>query len=166
MPIIREAGARQVFGSVWPAHIATVEEVDRRDDIDGVMPRIADAVRRLPHLAVIVFESERGHVTNSVDHPHAIAQVNAWLEAGAPWVRLNPDVHYVAAAMGKQPSRDVQNPAGRKLDRASIAGLVEAEASAGGPTDAQGMIAAASELADRTHHNTWTPTLNEVLERR
>jgi len=164
--VIREASRRQVFGGAWPAHIATVDEVQRRENIDGVMPRIADAVGRLPRLAVLVFESERGHVTNSVDHPHAIAQVNGWLDAGARWVRLNPDVHYVAAAMGTQPARDVQNPAGRTLDRASIAGLVEPEASAGGPTDAQGMTAAALELADRTHNQTWTPTLSAVLERR
>jgi hypothetical protein len=111
--ITREARDRNVFGGAWPAHIATVEEVEQRAHVEDVMPRIADAVRKLPELAVIVFESERGHVTNSVDHPHAIAQVNAWLDASARWVRLNPDVHYVEAAMGKRPSREVQNPAGR-----------------------------------------------------
>jgi hypothetical protein len=100
-----------------------------------------------------------------VDHPHAIAQVNAWLDAGARWVRLNPDVHYVEVAMGKRPSREVQNPTGRKLDRTSIAGLVEPEADAGGPTDAQGMAAAASELADRTYSKTWAPALTKVLFR-
>ena len=166
LPIIREARERQVFGGTWPAHIATVEEVRQRENIDDVMPRIADVVRRLPRLAVLAFESERGHVTNSVDHPHAIAQVNAWLDAGARWVRLNPDVHYVATAMGKPPSREVQNPAGRRPDRASIAGLVEAEAEAGGPTDTQGMTAAALELADRTHTHTWTAILTDVLVRR
>jgi hypothetical protein len=66
---------------------------------------------------------------------------------------------------GKRPSREVQNPAGRKLDRASIAGLVEPEADAGGPTDAQGMASAASELADRTYSKTWTPVLTKVLFR-
>jgi hypothetical protein len=166
LPIIREARARHVFGPAWPAHIASVDDVQRRENVDGVMPRIADAVRRLPRLAVLVFESERGHVTNSVDHPHAIAQVDAWLDAGVRWVRLNPDAHYVGAVMGGPPSRTVQNPAGRRVDRASIATLVEAEADAGGPTDAQGMTAAALELADRTHDQAWTPVLNEVLVRR
>jgi len=165
VPVIREARDRRVFGTTWPAHIATVDEVRRREDVDGVMPRIADAVRRLPRLAVLVFESESSHVSNSPDHPHAIGHVNAWLDAGAPWVRLNPDVHYLAAVMGGPPSRAVQNPAGRRLDRAGIAGLVEAEANAGGPTDAQGMTAAALELADRTHTRTWTPSLNDVLVR-
>jgi hypothetical protein len=163
--VTREARERKVFGGAWPTHIATVEEVERRANVEDVMPRIPDAVQRLPQLAVIVFESERGHVTNSADHPHAIAQVNAWLDAGARWVRLNPDAHYVEVAMGKRPSREVQNAAGRKLDRTSIAGLVEPEADAGGPTDAQGMAAAASELADRTYSKAWEPVLTKVLFR-
>ena len=161
--VTREARDRKVFGGAWPAHIATVEEVEQRANVEDVMRRIPDVVQRLSNLAVIVFESERGHVTNSADHPHAIAQINAWLDAGARWVRLNPDLHYVEAAMGKRPSREIQNPAGRKLDRVSIASLVEAESDAGGPTDAQGMAAAACELADRTHSKTWAPVLNKVL---
>jgi pimeloyl-ACP methyl ester carboxylesterase len=163
--VTREARDRKVFGETWPAHIATVEEVERLANVEDVMRRMPVAVQRLSQLAVIVFESQQGHVTNSADHPHAIAQVNAWLDAGARWVRLNPDAHYVEAAMGKRPSREVQNPAGRKLDRASIADLVEPEADAGGPTDAQGMTAAASELADRTYSKTWAPVLTKVLFR-
>lgn len=163
--VTREARDRKVFGGAWPAHIATLEEVEQRATIEDVMRRIPDAAQRLSKLAVTVFESERGHVTNSADHPHAIAHVNAWLDAGARWVRLNPDIHYVEAAMGKRPSREVQNQAGRKLDRASIANLVEPEADAGGPTDAQGMAAAACELADRTYTKTWVPVLDKVLVR-
>ena len=163
--VTREARDRKVFGETWPSHIATVEEVERLANVEDVMRRIPVAVQRLSQLAVIVFESQQGHVTNSVDHPHAIAQVNAWLDAGARWVRLNPDVYYVEAAMGKRPSRGVQNPAGRKLDRANIADLVEPEPDAGGPTDAQGMAAAARELADRTYTKTWNPVLDKVLVR-
>ena len=64
------------------------------------------------------------------------------------------------------PVRSVQNPAGRKLDRASIANMVEAEADAGGPTDREGMTAAACELADRTQTHTWTPALTGPIVQR
>jgi hypothetical protein len=164
--VIREARDRKVFGEVWPAHVATVEEVDKREARFAVLPHLRDVVQRLPQLAVMVFESERGHVTDGAGHPHALAQVNTWLDAGARWVRLNPDFHYVEAAMGRPPSGAVQNPAGRKLDRRGIANLVEPEADAGGPTDVEGMTAAACELADRTQTKTWTPTLTKPLVQR
>jgi hypothetical protein len=76
--------------------------------------------------------------------------VNAWLDAGARRVRFNPDAHYVESVMGTSPVRSVQNPAGQRLDRSTIAGLVEPEQANGGPSDAEGMAAAVSELADRT----------------
>jgi hypothetical protein len=111
-PVIREARDRKVFGDGWPAHVATVEEVEKRATRVAVLPHIRDVVQAASTTAVIVFESEIGHVTKSADHPHARAQVNGWLAAGARWVRLNPDVHYVEPAMGRRPSRSVQNPPG------------------------------------------------------
>jgi hypothetical protein len=41
--------------------------------------------------------------------------------------------------------------------------IVEPEVNTGGPTDGQGMTAAACELADRTYRNQWPPTLTELL---
>jgi hypothetical protein len=101
--IIREARDRQVFGPVWPSHIANLDEVEERARSEDPLPHLPDAVRRLPGLAVLVFESEVGHVT--ADASHAIAQVNAWLNAGARWVRFNPDAHYVEGMMGRKPAR-------------------------------------------------------------
>ena len=104
-------------------------------------------------------------MTVGADHPHALAQTNAWLDAHARWVRFNPDVHYVEWIMGKKPSREVQYPAGQKLNRQVIRDLVEPEDKDGGPTDKQGMTASACELADRTYHNNWAPVLTQVLEK-
>jgi hypothetical protein len=161
--IIREARDRQLFGPTWPSHIATPEEVEQRASIEDALRHVREAVRRLPDLAVIVFESEVGHIGVSADHPHAIAQVNAWLSAGARWVRFQPDAHYVERVMKKRPIRVVQYPAGKGLDRKVIATVLEPEEVNGGPSDAQGMAAAAAELADRTHRNNWTPELSAVL---
>jgi hypothetical protein len=114
-------------------------------------------------LAILVFESQQVHVPQPDDHPNALAEVNAWLDAGAHWVRLNPDVHYVEAMMGRKPSRAVQSPAGRRLDRRIMRDLAEPEGKDGGPTDNQGMNAVACELADRTYRKNWAPVLNRVL---
>jgi hypothetical protein len=148
---------------MWPTHIATVEEVEERARSEDALRYVRDAVRRLPRLTVVVFESEAGHLTP--DASHAIAQVNAWLDAGARWVRFNSDAHCVESVMGKSPGRGVQNPAGQRLDRDTINGLLESEEANGGPSDAQGMAAAVSELADRTYRSNWTPVLTTVLVR-
>lgn len=161
--VIREARDRQLFGPTWPSHIATPEEVEQRASIEDALRHVPDAVRRLPHLAVMVFESEVGHVGVSADHPHAIAQVNAWLSAGVRWVRFQPDAHYVEHVMKKRPARVVQYPAGKGLDRKVITTVLEPEEVNGGPSDAQGMAAAAGELADRTHRNSWSTELSAVL---
>jgi hypothetical protein len=89
--------------------------------------------------------------------------MNAWLSAGARWVRFQPDAHYVEQVMRKRPVRVVQYPAGKGLDRKVIATVLEPEAANGGPSDSQGMAAAAGELADRTHRNNWTTELSAVL---
>jgi hypothetical protein len=159
--VIREARDRKVFGGAWPAHIATVEEVEARASREDPLRYIPAAVRRFPSLAVVVFQSEVGHISSAAEHP--IAHVNGWLDAGAHWVRFNPDARYVERAMGKKPSREVQHPAGKRLERQLIRALLEPEAENGGPTDIQGMTAAACELADRTYSKDWAPVLTRVL---
>jgi hypothetical protein len=163
--------ARKVFGEKWPAHIATLREVEERDSRDDALRHISAAVKKLPGLAVLLFEAQINHVGQgrtgvAVDHPHAIAQMNAWLDARAHWVRFNPDVHYVESTMGRKPSREVQSPAGRRLDRKTIRGLLEPKEDNGGPSDKQGMTAVACELADRAYRKNWAPVLTRILVQR
>lgn len=122
------ATARYPEGAPIVVHSSAAPSVDRVNACLSGQGFVA----RLPRLAVLVFESEVGHVTAAADHPHAIAHVNAWLDAGARWVRFNPDPHYVESVMGKRPARVVQYPAGKGLDRNSIAGLLEPEEANGG----------------------------------
>jgi hypothetical protein len=168
LDVTREALGRKVFGDKWPAHIATLQEVEERDSHDDALRHITAAVKKLPGLTVLIFEHQinhggQGRTGVAADHPHAIAQVNAWLDAHARWVRFNPDEHYVEAILGRKPSHDVQFPAGRRLDRDLIRNSLEPEADDGGPTDNQGMAAVACELADRTYLKNWAPVLNRVL---
>ena len=163
--VTRAAKERAVFGAEWPAHIAGPEEAGQfqaaaeRELVAGVSP----AVRRLPDLTVCVYESVQHHVGDDAGHSWSVAQVNAFLDAGAHWVRLNPDAHYIEWAMGRKPSKIVQNPAGKRFTTASIRDAVEPEDRDGGPTDKAGMVAAAAELADRTRSGNWSPTLDRVL---
>jgi hypothetical protein len=161
--VTREAAERHVFGNDWPKHIATLAEVEARASQEDPVRHVPSIVKDFPKLSILVFESRQHHVKGPADHPQAIMQVNAWIEAGAHWVRFNPDIHYVEAAMGSKLSRPVQFPAGTRLDRRTIRDYLESENTEGGPTDKQGMSAAVCELADRTYRNNWAPVLEKGL---
>jgi hypothetical protein len=159
--VTKESFARGVFGTVWPAHIATVEELEERERRVNALRQISAARRKLPKLAVLVFESEQHHVrgSGSAKHSDAILQVNAWLDAKVRWVRFNPDVHYLEQTMGREPVRRIQCPAMQRLAPATITDWLE-------PTEASfsiGMRAAVAELADRTQLRKWSPQLDNVL---
>jgi len=163
--VTRRAVEQNVFGGAWPAHIATVQELDKRASQNDAVQHIARAVQRFPRLAVLVFESQEHHIAGfgGARHVNAIAQVNAWLDARARWVRFSPDLEYLKETMAKTPARRDQYPAMKKLDPGSISDLLEPEAGRGGPTDNQAMSAVASELADRTQFDVWSPTLSGTL---
>jgi len=163
--VTRQALRQRIFGDAWPAHMATIEELEARARRDDALRQIPDVVRRFPRLAVLVFESQEHHIAGfgGAKHVNAVAQVNGWLAARARWVRFSPDIHYLAQAMGKPSARTVQYPAMKVLDGKSIADLLEPEAERGGPTDGQAMSAVVCELADRTQLNIWAPTLSRAL---
>jgi hypothetical protein len=163
--VTRQAVERKVFGGAWPAHIATIRELDTRASQNDAVRHIARVVQRFPRLAVLVFESEEHHISGfgGVRHLNVVAQVNAWLDARARWVRFSPDLQYLTATMGKTPARQEQYPAMKRLDAAVVRDLLEPEAERGGPTDNQAMSAVASELADRSQFNNWSPTLTRTL---
>ena len=162
--VASEARARKVFGARWPSHIATVDELEARERRVNAVRHIPVAVRKLPGLAVLVFESDQHHVQGFGGSLHldAIAQVNAWIDAKARWVRFNPDVHYLEKAMGKKPPREVQYPAMKKVERSAIVNLLEPAVSNVGPA----VTASACELADRTEFRNWAPVLPGVLNGR
>jgi hypothetical protein len=163
--VTRRALQQKIFGDGWPAHIATIQELEARERRDGALPQFPQVVGRFPRLAVLVFESQDHHVAGfgGARHVNAVAQVNGWLAARARWVRFSPDIHYLAEVMGKKSVRTVQYPAMKALDAKSITDLLEPEAERGGPTDGEGMSAVVCELADRTQLNVWAPTLSRTL---
>ncbi|MBM3747851.1 MAG: hypothetical protein FJW34_18850, partial [Acidobacteria bacterium] len=161
--LTRAARDQKVFGSEWPAHIATLEKTEEAWRLRDGVSHIPSAVKNLPELAVIVFAGARDHVQSTADHRHILLQYGGFQQAGARWVRLNPDARYVEMVLGRKVPREVQNPAGARFDRANIRGAVIAEPEDGGPADPEALMAAACELADRTHNNDWRATLPALL---
>ena len=161
--LTRAARDKKVFGSEWPAHIATLEQTQEAWAIRDGVSHIPAVVKNLPDLAVIVFAGAKDHVQSTADHRHILLQYGGFQQAGVRWARLNPDARYVEMVLGKKVPREVQNPAGAKFDRISIRGAVIPEPPDGGPTDQEALTAAACELADRTNKGDWKPTLAALL---
>ncbi len=161
--LTRAAGEKKLFGAQWPAHIASLEEAVECWRIRDGVSQIANAVKNLPELAVIVFAGEEDHVQSTADHRHIRLQYDGFQAAGVRWIRLNPDAHYVEYVLGHKPPRAPQNPAGARFDARSIRRALEPEPPDGGPSDPEALTAAACELADRTIKGEWSPTLAGVL---
>ncbi len=93
--LMQEAEKRGLFSKPRPAHIPSLDETIefwRYRDATGLL---ADALRKVPKLSVIVVAGETDHVQIAPDHPHIRIQVNAFQKAGAQLIRLNPDRVYV-----------------------------------------------------------------------
>lgn len=152
------AAKQKLFGDDWPPHIANLDQVREFLDVRDGETQVPQAVRNSPQLAVVIWASEVDHVQRTEDHRHIRVQYDAFLEAGVRWARVNPDVSYLRWVLGRTPPRVVQNPAGKRFDGRTIRQATEPDG-----LFAEGMAAAACELADRTQRGEWSPILKDVL---
>jgi len=168
--LLKEAEKRRLFGENRPPHNPTAAEAEEFWSWRDAAGSIAEAVRKFPRLAVIVYAGERDHVQAAPDHPHILTQVEGFRLTGAAFVRLNPDRCYVERLLldGPQPPRGrvpsgwrpfADNDAGRSYDRSSIREALEP---AGLPI---GLFvqAAVCEAADRVQAKNWSNNLDAVL---
>lgn len=158
--LMREAEKRSLFGDPRPAHIPTLDdaiEFWRYRDATGL---VAEAVRKIPNLAAIVVAGETDHVQIAPDHPHIRAQVNAFQEAGAKLIRLNPDRAYVEWLFDREASGLPDNDAGLPYTAKTISAALCPDRAA--PKQLLSP-AAMCELADRVQAGNYEPNLDRVL---
>ena len=164
--LIQEAETRRLYGTKRPDHVPSLAESTEYWGWRDAAGSIAAAVRKCPAIAVIVYANEQDHVQAAPDHPHILAQVEGFRQAGAKFVRLNPDRAYVERILAsggpavRAPQRPIpDNDAGVAWDRDSIRGGLE-------PQDMPMplfMQAAVCELADRVQARNWSKSLDAVL---
>lgn len=165
MPHEKHASASSFFATrPIPAHVPTLAEVREFWRYRDAAPSIPEAVRKSPKLAVIVYANERDHVQADPAPTHILEQVEGFRNAGARFVRLNPDRAYVEGLLrdapgGRREARFPDNPVGKVWTRASITEGLEPSALSPGLY----MQAAVCELADRTHADNWSPDLDAAL---
>ncbi|MHA1113672.1 MAG: GH39 family glycosyl hydrolase, partial [Alphaproteobacteria bacterium] len=158
--LLREAERRRLFGDRRPAHMPTLKEAVefwRYRDATGL---VADAVRKVPNVAVIVVAGATDHVQLAPDHPHIRAQVNAFQKAGAKLIRLNPDRVYVEWLFDRKATTVPDNDAGLRYTPWTIAAALCPDRAA--PKQLLSP-AAMCELADRAQLGNWTKNLDAVL---
>ncbi len=158
--LLRRAHQRHLFGDSPPAHIPTVQEAEefwRYRDATGLIP---DAVRKIPDVAVIVVACTTDHVQIAPDHPHIYTQINAFVAAGARFVRLNPDRAYVQWLFGSQTPAATDNDAGTRYTSQTIGPALCPDRAV--PRQLLSS-AAMCELADRVQAGNFAANLDRVL---
>ncbi len=156
---LEAAVARGVLAP-WPSDVATLEEARRFWEIRDMSRSYGAALRANPDLRVIVIGSVEDHVQNTPDYPHLVLQYQGWLEAGIPWIRLNPDAAYVSTLVPGVPGAP-ESDANISVTYGNIRELLAPES----VPDPILQLAAVLELADRWTWDRWEKNLSAVLLR-
>jgi len=152
--------AAQELGVPLADRIATVEETQEFWLWRNGEHWIEDAVQANPDLMFIVEAGDRDHVQGAIDHPHVLIQYDGFLNAGARFVRLNPDRSYIEDILGMAMPDAVDNDAFASFDHLTIRTAVQ-------PRDIVALrsefsvAAALCEVADRTKENNLAPQLGD-----
>lgn len=147
--------------ATWPSDLASPEEAARIWAFQDSPPRYPTIGQKLPDLKVMLVFARFDHVQPAPDKPH-IHQAYEGFHFGADlWVRLNPDLAYIAgldADFGAAYSEHAANqePADW-LDAEDWGYPNRAGASQLAP------LAALAEMADRTMDGNWNDDLSAVL---
>lgn len=143
-PSIRVLQAAQQNGALpepLPEHVPTLSAVEAFwKDRDGAQHLVGAAGGRPGRLWMLV-ASELDHVQSALDHPHVLGTYVGLRDAGATWVRLNPDAAYLPAGTAEP----VDNEANRPLDHQTIRAALQPKT----VKSSVSVPAAVAELSDR-----------------
>lgn len=153
--------AAENLGVPLPEHIATVEETANFWRWRNGEQWINKVIEANPDLMFIVEAGDVDHVQGAIDHPHVLIQYNGFLDAGARFVRLNPDRDYVEQVVGMTIPEAVDNDAFAVYDHVSIRDALQ-------PRDIPALrsnlsvAAAVCELADRTRDDNVAVQIGDI----
>jgi hypothetical protein len=108
----------------------------------------------------IIEAADQDHVQTAPNHPHIVIQYNAFIDAGAKFVRLNPDRAYVNDILGREQPDARDNPAFMDIDYGNVVGALQP---IGSVSLNVGIYASACELADRVYYGNYAYNLDEVI---
>ena len=146
-------------GIFCPSHIASPGQTENFWLWRNGENWIQSAVDANPGLMFMVEAGDRDHVQGAPDHPHILVQYNGFCQAGARFVRLNPDRSYIKAILGSAVPSAPDNDAFAVYDHFSIRDVLEPRSHIPMKT---GVGAALCEIADRTFYNELQSNINTI----
>jgi hypothetical protein len=147
--------------SDWPADLATPEET-ARDWPDRESPSRYISLRtKMPNLKVMLVFGQTDTFQAAKDKPHIHQAYQGFQFQAGSWVRLNPDRAYVQALIPSAGNDFPDNPANTQPDDwTKIGDYAYPDQN---PIASLVPLAAAAEMADRTHYNRWDENLGQPL---
>ena len=111
----------------WPGQVAIAAESEaffQERDGSIYLPSVA---QKYPNLFITIYGSRLDHLQRQPDHPHILSQYNAWLDANAHWVRLNPESIYISTLANMSMRNFPNNKPNGAVDADSPSALLEPE---------------------------------------
>lgn len=145
----------------WPSDLATLEEVSRYWPYQNSTQRYPTIGSQLPNLKVMLVFARYDHVQPAADKPHIHQAFDGFRRGAGLWVRLNPDLEYIASINPNFASSYQENSA----NQAPVNWLdAEEWGYANRPGAAQFVpLAALAEMSDRVYGDVWDEDLNELV---
>ncbi len=138
--------AHNLYQGRPPAHLSSLSECENFWYWRNGAQWIKNIVATNPKIRFLVIASEKDHVQTAADHPHILIQYDAFREAKAQFVRINPDASYINLLTTEPLSNPpADNNAGARFDHLSIRNALEPETI----SMTTSVLAAACEMADR-----------------
>ncbi len=147
--------------STWPADLATPEETARDWPFRQSPGRYVDMRTMMPDLKVMLVFAQTDHVQVLPDKPHIHQAYQGFRFEAGLWVRLNPDRAYVQALLPTAGNDFPDNPADTQPSDWMQIGNYAYPGE--GPAEKLVPLAAAAEMADRTHFGRWDENLGQML---
>jgi hypothetical protein len=147
--------------SDWPADLATPDEAARDWPSRESTSKYVDLRTMMPNLKVMLVFAQVDHAQVAQDKPYIHQAYQGFRFEAGLWVRLNPDRAYVQSFIPTAGDEFPDNPANTQPDDWSKIGTYAYPGE--GTASTLVPLAAAAEMADRTHFGRWDENLGQVL---
>lgn len=156
----------------WPEDLATPDEAQTWWAERESIPYYPLLKESMPDFKVMLVFGEEDHIQSAIDKPHIHQAYDGFHETAGLWVRLNPDVAYVALLSEAMAGEYVEHDANTEPEDWSTIeswalphSVVQSTTLVVNPAEAGDFssLAALAEMADRTHMKNWEDDLKDVL---